>query len=56
MVRQFHMGLAAAVVLLVPGSTRLFGQWPAYPTAGVPRTWPSGKPDLTAAAPKNAGW
>ena len=51
MVRRFRVGLAAAVVLLAPGPTRLFGQWPAYPTAGVPKT-ADGKPDLTAPAPK----
>lgn len=51
MVRRIGMGLAATVVLLAPGPTRLFGQWPAYPTAGVPKT-ADGNPDLTAAAPK----
>ena len=38
-------------MLLISGPTRLFGQWPAYPTAGVPKT-ADGKPDLTAPAPK----
>ena len=53
MVRRFPLGvgLAAAVVLLAPGPTHLFGQWPAYSTAGVPKT-ADGKPDLTAPAPK----
>jgi hypothetical protein len=32
-------------------SPALFAQWPAYPTAGVPRT-ADGKPNLTAPAPR----
>ncbi len=52
MLRRFRLGFGlAAVVLLVPGPTRLFGQWPTYPTAGVPKT-ADGKPDLTAPTPK----
>jgi hypothetical protein len=34
-------------------SPALFAQWPAYPTAGVPRT-ADGKPNLTAPAPRTA--
>jgi hypothetical protein len=45
------MLLVAAVVLLMPGPARLFAQWPAYKTAGLPRT-ADGKPDLTASTPK----
>ncbi|HEY1239493.1 MAG TPA: hypothetical protein VGF16_03005 [Bryobacteraceae bacterium] len=39
------------IAILTVGSPALFGQWPAYPTAGVPRT-ADGKPNLTAPAPK----
>ena len=52
MLRRFRLRVGlAAVVLLVPGPTLLFGQWPAYPAAGVPKT-ADGKPDLTAPTPK----
>ena len=51
MIRRFKPGaaLVAAMVFLVPAPTRLLGQWPPYPTAGVPKT-ADGKPDLTAPA------
>ena len=39
------------VVATLLAAARLFGQWPAYPTAGVPKT-ADGKPDSTAPAPK----
>jgi len=48
---RLGVSLTAALALLVPGPTRLLGQWPAYPTAGVPKTV-DGKPDLTAPTPK----
>jgi hypothetical protein len=34
-------------------SPSLFGQWPSYPTAGVPKG-PDGKPNLNAPAPRTA--
>jgi hypothetical protein len=42
-------GFSVAAVLLA--SSALFAQWPAYPTAGVPKT-PDGKPNLTGPAPR----
>jgi hypothetical protein len=47
MIRRLSLGagLLAAV--------QLFAQWPAYPTAGVPKT-ADGKPDLTAPPPRTA--
>jgi hypothetical protein len=42
-------GFTVAAMLL--GSSGLFAQWPAYPTAGVPKT-PDGKPNLTGPAPR----
>ena len=39
------------IVAAIPAT--LSAQWPAYPTAGVPRT-PDGKPKLDAPAPKTA--
>ncbi len=53
MIRRSHLGagLAAVAMLLISAPIRLFGQWPAYPTAGVPKT-ADGKPDLTAPAPR----
>jgi len=44
------VGLFAAIVT---APVSLLGQWPAYPTASVPRT-ADGKPDLTAPAPRTA--
>jgi hypothetical protein len=41
----------AAAMLLASASSGLFAQWPAYPTAGVPKT-ADGKPDLTGPAPR----
>src|SRR5580700_4882314 len=43
----------AAAMLLASASLGLFAQWPAYPTAGVPKT-ADGKPNLTGPAPKTA--
>ncbi|HEY1759778.1 MAG TPA: hypothetical protein VGG72_30690 [Bryobacteraceae bacterium] len=43
----------AAAILLAFAPARLFAQWPAYPTAGVPRT-PDGKPDLSGPAPRTS--
>jgi hypothetical protein len=43
--------LGAAAMLLASTSSLLFAQWPAYPTAGVPKS-ADGKPDLTAPAPR----
>jgi len=40
-------------LLLAAAPAVLFAQWPAYPTAGVPRN-ADGKPNLTAPAPKTA--
>ncbi len=52
MIRRSHLGAGlAAAALLMSAPIRLFGQWPAYPTAGVPKT-ADGNPDLTAPAPK----
>ncbi len=42
---------AAAVLAAAPAG--LFAQWPAYPTAGVPKT-ADGKPNLTGPAPRAA--
>ena len=41
------------VVFLAAMPGTLLGQWPAYPTAGVPRT-PDGQPDLKGPAPRTA--
>jgi hypothetical protein len=41
----------AAAMLLASASSGLLAQWPAYPTAGVPKT-ADGKPDLTGPAPR----
>jgi hypothetical protein len=43
--------VAATMLAAVPGM--LLAQWPAYPTAGVPKT-PDGKPNLSAPAPRAA--
>jgi hypothetical protein len=40
-----------AAMLLASACSGLFAQWPAYPTAGVPKT-ADGKPDLTGPAPR----
>jgi hypothetical protein len=45
--------ISVAVVLLVSAPVGLFGQWPTYKPAGVPRT-ADGKPDLTAPTPKTS--
>ena len=41
--------LGAAAMILASASPGLFAQWPAYPTAGVPKA-ADGKPDLTGPA------
>ena len=52
MIPRFSLGAGlAGAVLLVLAPARMFGQWPLYPTAGVPKT-ADGKPDLTAPAPR----
>jgi hypothetical protein len=43
----------AAITLLAAFPVVLSAQWPAYPTAGVPRM-PDGKPNLQAPAPRTA--
>jgi hypothetical protein len=43
----------AAAMLLASPSSGLFAQWPAYRTAGVPKT-ADGKPDLTGPAPRTS--
>jgi hypothetical protein len=43
--------LPAIIFAVLPGA--LFGQWPNYATAGVPKT-PDGKPNLTGPVPKAA--
>jgi hypothetical protein len=40
-------------VLALTAATTVFGQWPSYPTANVPKT-ADGKPDMNAPAPKTA--
>ncbi len=42
----------AAAMLLASVTSLLFAQWPAYPTAGVPKTT-DGKPNLTGPAPRS---
>ena len=41
------------IAFTVSFSCALFAQWPAYPTAGVPKT-ADGKPDLTRPTPRTA--
>ncbi len=43
--------VGATAMLLALASSALFAQWPAFPTAGVPKT-ADGKPDLTGPAPR----
>ena len=43
--------LMAISAVVLASSPRLAGQWPPYPTAGVPKT-PDGKPNLVAPAPR----
>jgi hypothetical protein len=50
---NLNKALAAVAMLLACVPARLFAQWPAYPTAGVPKT-ADGKPDLTGPVPKTA--
>ena len=52
MTRPVHLSkVLIAAVLLASGLSGLFAQWPAFPTAGVPKTT-DGKPDLTGPAPR----
>lgn len=48
---NFRKVVGAAAMLLASMSSGLFAQWPAYPTAGIPRT-ADGKPNLTGPAPR----
>jgi hypothetical protein len=50
---NFNNVFGAVAMLLASGSSGLLAQWPAYPTAGVPRTV-DGTPNLTAPAPRTA--
>jgi hypothetical protein len=45
--------LTAISAVVLASSPRVAGQWPPYPTAGVPKT-PDGKPNLVAPAPRTA--
>ena len=47
------LGRAALAILLASTATPVLAQWPAYPTANVPKT-PDGKPDLNAPVPRTA--
>jgi hypothetical protein len=42
---------AAAALILAVAPLPLLGQWPDYPSPGVPRS-ADGKPDLSAPAPR----
>ena len=44
---------AIRIGLVFTCASALFAQWPAYPTAGVPKT-PGGKPDLAGPTPRTA--
>ena len=44
---------AILIAILVSAPVRLLGQWPAYPSAGVPKT-ADGKPNLAGPAPRTA--
>jgi hypothetical protein len=46
-----NLGKVLGVAAMLLASSGLFAQWPAHPTAGVPKT-PDGKPNLTAPAPR----
>ena len=50
---KLNKALAAVAMLLVFAPVGLHAQWPAYPTAGVPKT-ADGKPDLTGPVPRTA--
>ena len=45
--------MMAVAMLLAFAPAGLLAQWPAYPTAGVPKT-ADGKPDLTGPVPRTA--
>jgi hypothetical protein len=51
--RNLNKALAAVTMLLAFAPAGLFAQWPAYPTAGVPKT-AEGKPYLTGPVPRTA--
>ena len=48
-----NKAVAAAAILLAFAPAGLLAQWPAYPTAGVPKT-ADGKPNLTGPVPRIA--
>jgi hypothetical protein len=50
---RFGRVFGVAAILFASASSGLFAQWPAYPTAGVPKT-SDGKADLTGPAPRTA--
>ncbi len=50
---NLNKALAAAAMLVAFAPAGLFAQWPAYPTAGVPKT-ADGKPNLTGPVPRTA--
>ena len=51
MSRTVNLSKVFGGAIMLLASSGLFAQWPAYPTAGVPKT-PDGKPNLTGPAPK----
>src|SRR5580658_2821559 len=50
---SLNKALAAAALLAAFAPAGLLAQWPAYPTAGVPKT-ADGKPNLSGPVPKTA--
>ena len=50
---NLNKALAAAAMLVALAPARIFAQWPAYPTAGVPKN-ADGKPNLTGPVPRTA--
>jgi len=48
---NFRQVFGAAAILLASASAGLFAQWPAYPSAGVPKT-ADAKPNLTGPTPR----
>jgi hypothetical protein len=48
---NFRQVFGAAAILLASASSELFAQWPAYPSAGVPKA-ADGKPNLTGPVPR----
>jgi hypothetical protein len=51
--RNLSLGLVTAAMVLASAPVGLFAQWPAYPTAGVPKT-ADGKPNLAGPVPRAA--